>query len=306
MAETPTISVIIPHLSAPDALARCLAALAAQLGDGVAFEVIVVDNGSPELPHATCSAHDFVQLASEPTPGPGPARSHGARLARGAILAFVDCDCIPQPGWIAGIARHMAEHPACDVLGGDVRIAFANPRRPTAIEAYEAVFGYRMQLYIQRDGYAATCNLAMRRAAFDQVGDFAGITIAEDLDWGQRATAWGLRTDYVPDIVIHTPARTSFAELARKWDRHIGHDHATLANPRAKARWIARALMIALSPPAELGRIVRSPRLSGLRARLVAAACLTRVRFYRSRRMLGLAFVRTDHHALAQGWRHNG
>lgn len=305
MPETPAISVIIPHLSAPEALARCLAALAAQRGDGVRFEVIVVDNGSPELPHATCGAHDFVQLASEPTPGPGPARSHGARLARGAILAFVDCDCIPQPGWIAGIAAHFAAHPETDVLGGDVRIAFANATHPTAIEAYEAVFGYRFKLYIERDGYAGAGNMAVRRPVFHKVGDFGGIAIAEDMDWGRRATALGIRLDYVPNVTITTPARTSFAELARKWDRHIGHERADMSTNPARLRWLVKAAALAASPPIEAVRIIRSDRIAGLRAKSLAFACMTRVRFYRSRRMLELAFG-GGRDGLGEIWRQQG
>ncbi|WP_172300487.1 glycosyltransferase family 2 protein [Pseudoruegeria sp. HB172150] len=305
MPDAPALSVIIPHLNAPDALNRCLASLAGQRGDGVPFEVIVVDNGSAQLPDAICGAFGFVRLEQELTPGPGPARSRGAHLARADLLAFIDCDCIAAPGWIAGIHGYFRDHPETDVIGGDVRIHRADAERPTAIEAYEGVYGYRMKLYVERDGYTATCNMAVRRDTFLQVGDFAGISIAEDVDWGRRATAQGIRIDYAPDICIATPARESFSELTRKWDRHIGHDFAELTSTKDRARWTLRSLSLAASPLAEIPRIAGSDRLSGMNERALAFLGLTRIRFYRCRRMLGL-LLSGDDRALSGAWRHRG
>lgn len=294
MDAKPRISVVIPHLNHPDALRRGLAALAAQrpeAGGGVPFEIIVVDNGSRERPDATCAAFPFVRLAEAPEPGPGPARNRGARLARGAILAFIDADCIAAPDWIAAIDGHFKRHPEAQVVGGDVRIAPADPARATAIEAYESIYGYRMKLYVERDHYCGAGNMAVRRETFRAVGDFAGISVAEDMDWGRRATALGISIDYAPEIRIATPARKSFAELARKWDRHIAHDFEDLATRRfGRLRWAARCAAIAVSPLAELPRVLRSDRVAGRRERALAFLCLARIRLYRAWRMLKLLF----------------
>jgi glycosyltransferase involved in cell wall biosynthesis len=296
------LSIIIPHLDAPDALARCLHALAEQRNGDVSFEVIVVDNGSRLRPDAVCAAYDFVRLIDEATPGPGPARSTGAREASAGLLAFIDCDCIALTGWVACILDHFSSHPETGIIGGDVRIALTNPKRPTAIEAYESVYGYRMQIYIERDHYTATCNMAVRRTVFMEVGDFAGIRIAEDVDWGRRATALGIRIDYVAKMQIETPARDNFAELTRKWDRHIGHDFAEVSGIRGHLAWILRALALAASPVAELPRIARSARVTGLLARGLAFLCLTRIRLYRAQHMLGRLFSQNDL-AASEAWR---
>jgi hypothetical protein len=253
---------------------------------------------------AVCAAHPFVHLVDEARPGPGPARSHGARLAETPILGFIDADCIARPGWVTAILTHFQAHPQAQVIGGEVNIAFVDPARPTAVEAYEAVYSYRMRLYVERDDYTATCNMAVRREAFLKVGDFAGIEIAEDVDWGRRATAMGLRIDYVPQMVIETPARADFAELVRKWDRHVGHDFAEVRSLPGRLRWIARALALAVSPLAEIPRIAGSPKLKGPGPRLSALACLIRIRSYRCRRMLALLFGRGRTSAAA--WRDAG
>lgn len=298
----PLISVIVPHLNQPDALRACLASLDAQRGDGVNFEVIVVDNGSPTPPEMVCRAFDGVRLEVETVPGPGPARSRGADMARGEILAFIDSDCTADPGWISGIAAHFADADAADVIGGEVRIAPVDLDRLTVVEAFESVYGYRMKLFIERDNYTATCNMAVRRAVFADVGPFAGISIAEDVEWGQRATARGYRLAYAPQIRIRTPARESFADLARKWDRHIAHDFAVVPKgARGRGMWILRALVIAGSPLAEIPRIAGTGFLDGVRPRLLAFAGVVRLRLYRARKMLWLAFG-GDAAALSARW----
>ena len=299
----PAISVVVPHLDDPAGLRACLAALAAQRDAGVPFEVIVVDNGSKRSPAAVCAGFSEVRLAVEPTPGPGPARSRGAGLARGEILAFIDSDCVADAGWIAGIARHFARPGAADVVGGAVRIAPADPRRLTMVEAFESVYGYRMRLFVERDGYTATCNMAVRRAVFVDVGPFVGIAVAEDMEWGRRATARGYRLAYVPAIAVATRARGSFAELARKWDRHIAHDFAVI-RPGARGRmaWVLRALIIAGSPLAEIPTVAATRLLAGPRARMLAFAGVVRIRLYRARKMLWLAFG-GDAAALGARWR---
>lgn len=289
MDPAPRISIVIPHLNQPEVLARCLAALDRQRGE-VPFEVIVVDNGSAVPPEAVCAAVPGTVLLHEPAPGPGPARNRGAQAARGAVLAFIDADCCAAPGWLASIAAHFARPDAAPIVGGDVRIAPRDPARLTAIEAYESVFGYRMRLYIDRDNYTASCNMAVRREVFEEVGPFPGIAVAEDRAWGQRAVGRGYRLRYLPEMRVTTPARASFAELARKWDRHIAHDRAALApGGMARLRWGLRAIALAGSPAVDALRIAGSDRLHGMRARAAALVGLTRIRLYRAWRMLALA-----------------
>ena len=302
----PRLSVVVPTYNDHEALAGVLAALAAQAGDGTSFEVIVVDNGSEVLPTEVCARFPGVRLLTEATPGPGPARNRGAAAARGAVVAFVDADCRPDPGWIRAIAAAFAE-PSTEIIGGDVRIAPADPDRMTVVEAYESVFGYRIRLYIERDRYTGTGNMAVRREIFEAVGPFAGIGVAEDMDWGRRATALGYRHAYVPEMRVRTPARRDFAELARKWDRHIAHFYAEnrarpISPTSARLRWLARAALVAASPLGEAIRVARSDRLRGPGNRARALLGVTRLRLYRAGRMLGLAFGH-DPARLADGWR---
>lgn len=292
------ISVVVPHLNQPQHLARCLAALAAQSLPPA--EVIVVDNGSQELPAALCAAHG-VQLLAEAQPGPGPARNRGVAAASGTVLAFIDADCIAAPDWLAAIAEAFAD-PEAAILGGDVRIALQDPARPTITEAYESHYAYRMDRYIARQGFTGTGNLAVRREVLQAVGPFAGIEVAEDRDWGQRAGALGFRIRFVPGMRVYHPARASLAELCVKWDRASAHDYARArALPRGRLRFALKALAMLPSVLVEIPALATSPRLSGARARLLALAALARIRLHRARVMARL-LLRGDAQALAGSW----
>lgn len=286
MAQNLRISVIIPHLNQSEMLARCLASLA--VGRRQADEIIVVDNGSASQPVEVCAPYTNVRLLHEATPGPGPARNLGVENSVGDVLAFIDADCLADPDWLAVAATEMAYHDAV-ILGGDVRIAYVNPDRLTMLEAYESIYAYRMDRYIAREGFTGTGNLVVRRDILARVGPFAGIGIAEDIDWGRRATGLGLRIKFVADMKVFHPARTRYPELKSKWDRHIGH--AFTLNGRKLLRlvvWGGKTVAMAVSPVLEIPQILLTSRIRGGRSRLLAFVCLAKIRLYRAQMMAWL------------------
>lgn len=290
VGDSPLASIIIPHLNQPRALVTCLASLAKQdVGDGQ-IEIIVVDNGSRDPLNDVAAQFPAVRFLVEPQPGPGLARNCGIAAARGDIMLFIDADCRPHHRWIAAaLAAFSGANPA-QICGGDVQIDVRDPAHLTALEAYESIFAFRQSLYIARDGFSGTGNLAARRVVFDVVGPFGGIGIAEDRDWGQRAKAYGFETHYRPDMIVYHPARKSFDELTQKWRRHVAHD---LAEQRQlsgwRLRWSARALLMLISIVPHVVKLLTSRRLSGLRNRLRGIAILVRIRLFRFREMLAQA-----------------
>ena len=246
----------------------------------------MVDNGSAEPPEDLVARFPGVRLVTEPTPGPGPARNRGVTLARATIIAFLDSDCIADPGWLPAILAGFGD-PDCGILGGAVRIFAADPGRPNLAEAFDLVYGIRQEWTIARHGFAATANLAVRREVFEAVGPFAGLAISEDMEWGMRAKAKGFPTRFLPGAVMRHPARTSMADLRRQWDRHISHHWSMQPKSlRGRAEWLARAAAMAASPLAETAARRRHRPVAGPRARLDAFRGVARMRLYRARRML--------------------
>lgn len=284
-----TISVIVPHLNQPGALKTCLATLEAQSIPRGSFEIIVVDNGSATLPTDVIAQYPGVRLLREAQPGPGPARNTGVAAASGEVLAFIDADCRAHPDWLSSVWRSLHSFPPGTVLGGDVRIWQGAKPHLDAIAAYESVFAYRFKLYIERDGYCGTGNMAMFRRDFHSVGPFAGIDVAEDMEWGQRAQRAGLRFRYVPEMIVFHPARSSLQELYLKWDRHVLHyRNMTASRPAWRLRWIAQALLVLASPAAGVITVLTSDRLHGIGACTKAIAVMCAVRIHRTITMLSL------------------
>ena len=276
-----------------------------QCADGVPFEVIVVDNGSTELPETVCHRAG-VRLESEPIPGPGPARNRGANVARAALLAFIDADCVADPNWVRTIVEFMDRNRTVDVVGGDIGILAVDPAQLTSVEAYESIFSYRVRLYVERYGFAATGNMAVRAEVFRAIGPFGGISTMEDTEWGQRASSHGYRFAYLATAKVLTTSCRSFSELCRRWDRHVAHEfRGVRRNPAGILSWVVKSAVVAASPLAEVVSVMRSGRVSGLWTRLGALTCLIRIRQYRAGQMLRLTF-KDDATRIVASWNREG
>ena len=279
------VSVIIPHFNQPGDLEQCLRSLEAQTLERSAFEVIVVDNASARTPEEVIRRHPGTRLLVEPKPGPGLARNCGAAAAAGDILCFIDADCRARSDWLLNVINALKDERT--ILGGDVQIWRDDQSKFTPLEAYESVFAYRFKLYIEKYGFSGTGNLAVRRSDFLEVGPFAGIAVAEDVEWGTRAKVANFVIRYIPEMVVFHPARRTIRELFTKWDRHIRHD----LNAAKKRRgwlfgWFARTIGVLFSPMIDCVKVFTSPRISGAGPRLSALKVLVTVRIYRAWRMM--------------------
>jgi glycosyltransferase involved in cell wall biosynthesis len=292
--------VVIPHRNDPVRLARCIAALAPEAAAGL--EVIVVDDGSQEVPQVP----GWVRLiagASGVTPaGAALARNRGVAAARGRTVAFVDADCIPAPGF----ARRAAA--VQRVTAGRVVMfdeCSAGPRgRRSGAQAFETALAFDQGRSV-RKGWGATANLAMPRAVFDAVGPFrAGV--AEDVDWCRRARALGHPVAFDVALSVAHPTRPNRAALAAKWHRVTDEGFALARErPAGRLRWVLRVPLVAAGALPDALRILRCPALS-VRERLSALGIMLWVRALRIVRMLrqvsGAAAgpIRPHRHAVTQ------
>ncbi|HUS90637.1 MAG TPA: glycosyltransferase, partial [Phycisphaerae bacterium] len=109
-----TIGVVIPGHNFRRNLEWTLAALAPQIEAG--DEVIAVDDHSTEpLPDRMAKATPWLRIVHrEASGGPGnrsAARNAGWRASRGEIIAFLDADMVPSPGFLHALRGLHARHP---------------------------------------------------------------------------------------------------------------------------------------------------------------------------------------------------
>ncbi|RVH92943.1 hypothetical protein CN153_26730 [Sinorhizobium meliloti] len=63
--------------------------------------------------------------------------------------------------------------PDVDLIAGAIGILMTDPDRRLQIEAYESIYCYRTRLFVERQGFAATGDIAVRRRVFRAVGPTA-------------------------------------------------------------------------------------------------------------------------------------
>lgn len=275
----PMVSVIVPHYHDLQRLDQCLSALEAQTYPRERFEITVADNASPEGEAAVASiVGSRARLVVVPEKGAGPARNGGVAASTQPLLAFTDADCLPEPGWLAAGVAALSRG---DIVGGGMKVLVETPGRPTPTEAFEMVFAFNNEHYVNRLGFTVTANLFCARSVFERVGGFR-VGVSEDLEWSTRARAAGFTLVYAGEAVVGHPARRTWAELIAKW-RRINSETYGLANGRSWRAiwWLLRSIALPVSAVVHTPRVLRAPGLTTWSQRLAALQVLFRHRIWR-------------------------
>jgi len=295
------VTVVIPVRDRAAMLDRCLGAL------GSKYPVVVVDDGSadPAAITAVAERHGAIVRRLDASGGPGAARNVGLAGVQTALIAFLDSDCAPPPGWIETLAPHLS-----DPLVGAVAPRIVALTTSTAAGRYEEARG-SLDLGSQparvvpagRVAYVPTAALLVRRTALEAVavqGVFdSALRYGEDVDliWRLHDAGWRIR--YEPSVQVpHESPATWPGLLARRF--RYGTSAAALARrhpanlaPLVLQPWPAVTVAAALArrPTAAVAGavatagavaawldIARTVRRAGVPADGAPAAALTAIR----------------------------
>lgn len=273
-AGRPAIAVIIPHYNDVTRLARCLTALAPQLGPDV--ELVVIDNASTDSLDPARAALPGLRIVTEAAKGAALARNRGVAETTAPVLAFLDSDCLPAADWLA-MVRTTGARTDGDLFGGRIDVFDETPPPRSGAEAFEAVFAFDWRGYIEKKGFSVTANLVTRRDVFQATGPFIH-GVSEDLDWCRRATAKGFRLLAAPSLRVGHPSRQDWQALRKKWLR-LTREGFELEPSRAA--WALKALAMPVSALVHLPKVLASPHLSGMREKLRGGTTLIRLRLAR-------------------------
>ena len=109
MTTTPDITVVMCTYNRADVVEHTVRAVLRQ--EGPSFEVVVVDDGSTDPTPKVLAAIDDSRLrvVRQANAGLSAARNTGIAAVEGDWVVFLDDDDIPEPGWLAALARPMGE-----------------------------------------------------------------------------------------------------------------------------------------------------------------------------------------------------
>jgi GT2 family glycosyltransferase len=257
------VSVLVCTRNRPESLLRTVRSILAEPSSDV--ELIVMDQSEgPESQQALAelAADPRLRYARTRARGKGASLNEGLRLARGAVVACTDDDCVASPGWARAMATAMETHPKAAIVFCNV-LPEPHDRRLGYVPSYERTTERLLSSPGEaRSGLGLGAGMALRRDAVLSFGGFdetfgpgARFCSGDDWDVSLRALLQGWQVYDTPTIsVLHYGFRTlaeGRAHALRDWVA-IG---ALCAKPiragHVSALWLAAWLfgVEALWPP---------------------------------------------------------
>lgn len=200
-------SFIIPLHGGLAFTRACLASLRATLPPGLACEVVLVDDASPDATRDWLAGPEVVAtgcrvLLNETNLGFAATCNRGAAAATGDVLFFLNSDLVLLPGWYAPMAALAARHDSG--LVGNVQLDFRTGAvdhagirfdakgKPAHVRVLSPLA--RLRGWSEEPAVTGAC-LAVRRDAWNRLGGFdEGFRNGgEDVDLALRARVAGRR-----------------------------------------------------------------------------------------------------------------
>jgi GT2 family glycosyltransferase len=223
-APAPRASVVIPTVDRVALLERCLRGLRSPTQ--VPFEVVVAHDGHPAIERVIERWSEDLPLRGIRTASRTAAvkRNAGWRSAGGEVIAFLDDDCEPAPGWLdAALASIDA---GADLVQGRV---LPHP------DDSEVTGTFARSLVVDgASDYYPNANLVYRRGLLESVGGFDESFWGggEDTDLAWRSIAAGAAVTYAPDALVWPAVRPA------TFRQHL----------RSLPRWATLALVVRRHP----------------------------------------------------------
>lgn len=216
------VSIVICTRNRAASLPGTLQALAA-IRSRHAWEVVIADNASSDATREIILAADDcggrLHYHHVGRIGLGAARDDSWRVTRGAIVAFTDDDCYPEPDYVDALVEAFERNPDAGCIGG--RIMLFNPSHArVTIDERDQPMRHTSRRFVDA-GILHGANLAFRRETLEAIGGFdpmlgAGTPFpCEDIDVVAAALWAGAAACFEPGPVVwHDHGRTD-ADLDR-------------------------------------------------------------------------------------------
>lgn len=206
----PAVTTVIPAYNAGAFVAK---AIDSALAQGVAQQIVVVDDGSTDDTAEVVAAYgDSVELIRQANGGVSAARNRGIAAAGGEFIAFLDADDVWLPGKLGAQLDLFGADPGlgtviCDEIhvtseGSVVRPSFLATRRcHDELPAAPARLT-RPLTWLVRESFFPTSGVLVRREVLRRAGNFdTSLSICEDRDLWLRLALQG-PVGLVPEVLL--------------------------------------------------------------------------------------------------------
>ena len=224
-AQPPLVSVVIACPAPSPYLTECLNGLARQIYRN--FEVIVLpDEPAPGYPWPA-----DVRVIPTGRQRPAEKRNTGLTAARGSIIAFIDDDASPVPGWLEHAVKYFSREDVGGVGGPGVTPGNDTWMAQMGGRVYANVLvsgGYRYRYHpdrIRTSDDLPSCNLMIRTSLLQQLGGFrTDFWPGEDtILCSDVVHRLGKRIVYDPWVAVEHHRRPLFLPHLRQIGRYAMH-----------------------------------------------------------------------------------
>lgn len=217
VAETMSVSIIIPTFNGASRIGNCLDALWSQR-EKHNTQILVVNDGSTDKTADVVARYSGVRLINQVNAGPAAARNRGANEANGRVILFTDDDCVPTADWLCSMISAFDDPEVFAVKGAYRTVQTSLVARFVQIEYEDR---YRLMARVASIDFIDTYSAGFRRDHFLEMNGYDTsfpVPCAEDIDLSYRMSARGWKMKFVPTaIVYHTHPDTLWKYLKKKY-----------------------------------------------------------------------------------------
>lgn len=213
-------SIIIAVYKREDELTELLESLTNQSDSD--FEVIVVDDGSPESLESIVdefkSKLNILYFHKENS-GPAKSRNFGMERASGNYFIFLDSDTIAPKNYIHTVRKELTEN-YVDAFGGP-------DAADESFNDLQKAISFSMTSFLTTGGIRGgkkqvgkfqprSFNMGISKAAFEATGGFGNLRIGEDPDLSMTLWEKGFETRLFADAKVFHKRRTSLKKFGKQ------------------------------------------------------------------------------------------
>lgn len=239
---TPKLSIVIATYRRPEQLAQLFNSLREQTASKEDFEIVVVDNEiQPNLQvQALCTSTQYQELQRRyihhAQLGQSGARNHGIREAHAELVAFLDDDTLPPPGWVAQVLK-VRVNSEVDIFGGPYTPFYTTTPPKWFKGKYGSVnFGDHAH-WLPKNKYLSAGNMVWNRDLILNMGGFSEdfgykgkiIRYGEDSELCQRAHMAGIGIWYDPSLTLKHHCRAERMSVRWKLNSKMRHSRMKAA-----------------------------------------------------------------------------
>ncbi len=265
----PLVSIVIPVFNKLDVTLRCLLALVATSCDGIAVEVIVVDDGSRDRTAEAIQSVPGLRFVGDGiNRGFVGACNLGAAQARGRYLHFLNNDTAVREGWLAALLDRFEDDAPVGIVGSKLIYPDGTLQEAGGIVWRDATgWNYgrggdprdARYEYARPVDYCSGASILIRADLFRALGGFDARyapAYYEDADLCFAVRAKGYRVIYEPrSEVVHFEGATSGTDITSGTKRY-----QEINRPKFREKWERELAAHAEGSPAAVARAARRLR----------------------------------------------